>query len=255
MTTDTTNTEKDLAPVMEGVEVTEEVQAAEVLAYLQEEEKAKENTRKEQEKQITAAKFKEVDLSDNPTFQRTFSADPSFIKNEQEEETKTFFLELDDKQIPITDEDQAAYMKAILNDTDVHLEMSMMNGQFKVECRAISVYESDLVLLAALRMSGSEGRDVPSPLLVGCAQQIRVAMQVVRINKKPVPYVSMESNRQADRDEEINQLIAKVDKRLNHMNAAKYGMLVRALNVFEHKLARMNALAYTGNFWKPVEID
>jgi type IV pilus biogenesis protein CpaD/CtpE len=111
-----------------------------------------------------------------------------------------------------------------------------------------------MVLLAALRMSGSEGKDVPTALLPGCAQQIRVAMQTVRINGKDADPIYMEANR-ADRDNEIDKLIARVDARLSRMNAAKYGMLVRALNVFEHKLARMNALAYTGNFWKPVEID
>ena len=235
-------------------EATDAEQAADVLAYLQEEAEAKAAERAAQQEKLDAPKYKEVDLSENPNFNMTFSADPIFEKNKQEQDTKTFFAAIADEQVPITDDDQARYMKAMLNDTDVHLELSMMGGQFNVECRAISVYEADMVLLAALRMSGSEGKDVPTALLPGCAQQIRVAMQTVKINGKDADPIYVEANR-ADQDNEINKLISRVDARLSRMNAAKYGMLVRALNVFEHKLSKMNALAYTGNFWKPVETD
>lgn len=254
MTTDTDIREEVPSFVEEVTSEDTSSQAADVLAYLKEEAEAKAAERAKQQEQLDAPKFKEVDLSENPNFNMTFTADPVFTKNTQEQDTKTFFMAIDDEQVPITDEDQAMYMKAMLNDTDVHLEMSMMGGQFKVECRAISVYEADMVLLAALRMSGSEGKEVPTALLPGCAQQIRVAMQTVRINGRDADPIYIEANR-ADRDNEIDKLIARVDDRLSRMNAAKYGMLVRALNVFEHKLARMNALAYTGNFWKPVEID
>ena len=254
MTTDTDIREAVPSFVEEVTSEDTSSQAADVLAYLKEEAEAKEAERAQQQAQLDAPKFKEVDLSENPNFNMTFTADPVFTKNKQEQDTKTFFMAVDDEQVPITDEDQALYMKAMLNDTDVHLEMSMMGGRFKVECRAISVYEADMVLLAALRMSGSEGKEVPTALLPGCAQQIRVAMQTVRINGKDADPIHIEANR-ADRDNEIDKLIARVDARLSRMNAAKYGMLVRALNMFEHKLARMNALAYTGNFWKPVEID
>lgn len=254
MTTDTDIREEVPSFVEEVTSEDTSSQAADVLAYLKEEAEAKAAERAKQQEQLDAPKFKEVDLSENPNFNMTFTADPVFTKNTQEQDTKTFFMAVDDEQVPITDEDQAMYMKAMLNDTDVHLEMSMMGGQFKVECRAISVYEADMVLLAALRMSGSEGKEVPTALLPGCAQQIRVAMQTVRINGRDADPIYVTANR-ADRDNEIDKLIARVDDRLSRMNAAKYGMLVRALNVFEHKLARMNALAYTGNFWKPVEID
>lgn len=254
MTTDTDIRESVPSFVEEVTGEDTSSQAADVLAYLKEEAEAKAAERAKQQEQLDAPKFKEVDLSENPNFNMTFTADPVFTKNTQEQDTKTFFMAVDDEQVPITDEDQALYMKAMLNDTDVHLEMSMMGGQFKVECRAISVYEADMVLLAALRMSGSEGKEVPTALLPGCAQQIRVAMQTVRINGRDADPIYVTANR-ADRDNEIDKLIARVDDRLSRMNAAKYGMLVRALNVFEHKLARMNALAYTGNFWKPVEID
>lgn len=254
MTTDTDIREEVPSFVEEVTSEDTSSQAADVLAYLKEEAEAKAAERAKQQEQLDAPKFKEVDLSENPNFNMTFTADPVFEKNTQEQDTKTFFMAIDDEQVPITDEDQALYMKAMLNDTDVHLEMSMMGGKFIVECRAISVYEADMVLLAALRMSGSEGKEVPTALLPGCAQQIRVAMQTVRINGKDADPIYVTANR-ADRDNEIDKLIARVDARLSRMNAAKYGMLVRALNVFEHKLARMNALAYTGNFWKPVEID
>jgi hypothetical protein len=223
-----------------------------VMDYLAEEAAARQEEQKQTQEK--AGIFREVDTTENPDFHVNFQADAVFQKDEVEKETETYFVALEDNQIPVTDADQALYLKAMLNDTEVHLTQVLMGGQLRVECRALSVYEADMALLAAMRMSGSEGKEIPTALLPGCMQQIRVAMQVVKINDKAVPSVQLVPARK-NQDSEIDQLIAKVDDILGRMNSGKYGMLVRALNVFEHKLARLNALAYTGNFWKPVETD
>lgn len=228
----------------------EEFDAAAIKAFLAEADAEKEE-KEVPEKKVDRPTFKEVDLDENSKFDRTFRADPTFQKDEVEVDTKTYFAAVEDHQVPITDEDQALYMKAMLNDTEVHLTQSLMGGQLQVECRALSVYELDMVLLAAMRMSGSEGQVAPTALLAGCAQQCRVAMQVTRINDKATGHVTASPDRK-DQDAAIDRLIEAVDAKLRTINSGKYGMLVRALNVFEHKLARMNALAYTGNFWKPV---
>lgn len=246
--------EQEAPDFIEEVAAEDAITSEDVLAYLKAEEETRQEEKETQQNVLNKGKMKEIDPAENPNFQMSFSADPVFAQDHTEVETKNYFVAIEDNQVPITDEDQAMYMKAMLNDTDVHLTQVLMGGNMNVECRAISVYEADMVLLAALRMSGSENKTVPTALLPGCAQQVRVAMQVTRINGKDASPIRLVPDR-ANRDKEINDLINAVDAKLSRMNAGKYGMLVRALNVFEHKLARMNALAYTGNFWKPVETD
>lgn len=229
---------------------TSSIDAEAVKQFLQEEEAAKEAAKKVTLEK-SESKWKAVDADEG--FNTTFTADKMFQLDTQEAQTKEYFAVLEDHQIPITDDDQALFMKAMLNDTAVHLTQSLMGDRLQVECRALSVYENDLMLDTALKMSGSKPGAV-SPTLIGCAQQIRVAMQIVRVNGKEVGYIEMFPDRE-NRAEQIKTLIKLTDARMQQLNTGKYGMFIRALNVFEHKLAKLNSLAYTGNFWNPGETD
>lgn len=199
----------------------------------------------------TQGAFKEVDVS-NGAYHQVFKADTSFTTNKTELYTKTYFVPLEDSQVPITEEDQALYLKAVLNDTPLTLTQSLAGGRVQITCRALSVYEQDLMLEAALFVCG--GEDGVSSLLPSLAQQIRVAMQTVSINKKQFATIYVQPDR-TNRKEQILQLVKQVDAVLSKVDAAKFGFLVRALNVFEHKVAKLNSLAYTGDFWNPAEID
>lgn len=196
--------------------------------------------------------FKEVDLSETDSYTQVFKADTAFTTNHTEAYTKTYFVPLEDSQVPITEDDQALYLKAMLNDVPLTLTQSLAGGRINIACRALSVYEQDLMLETALFVCG--GEDGISSLLPSVAQQIRVAMQTVSINRKPFDTIYVTPDR-ANRRRQIEQLLSQVDSRLAKVDAAKFGFLVRALNVFEHKIAKLNSLAYTGDFWNPAGID
>lgn len=229
---------------------TSSIDAEAVKAFLQEEQAAKDAAKRATLEKIDP-KWHTVDADEG--FNASFVADKSFQEDMQEVQTKEYFAVLEDHQIPISDDDQALFIKAMLNDTPVHLSQTLMGGLLTVECRALSVYENDLMLDAALKMSGSKPGAI-SPTLIGCAQQIRVAMQVTRVNNADVDYIELQPDRE-NREAQIKSLIKKTDERMRKFDTGKYGMLIRALNVFEHKLAKLNSLAYTGNFWSPGVID
>lgn len=185
---------------------------------------------------------------------KVFSADPAFVKNEIEEEIRKYMFKVEGEDLEITDEDQGIYLRAILNDCPVHLTIPIMGGNVKVVCRSLSAYESSILFLAARKMADAETKPENAVLIPGCAQQIRIAMQIISVNGMPQEYVQIDDV-STDRDKLISDIVSKTEKITARISSVKYGAYVRALNVFEHKLTKMNSLAYTGTFWKPVETD
>jgi hypothetical protein len=118
----------------------------------------------------------------------------------------------------------------------------------------LSVYEQDLVLEAAVKVTGGAEEGVLS-LIPSIAQQLRVTMQVVRVNGVDQKALYLEPKRGKAHDAQIDELIEVSDSRTGRMPSSKFGFLVRALNVFEHKVAKMHSLAYNKTFWQPVETD
>ena len=206
-----------------------------------------------EEDEVSAPQIKEVDVTDN-AFVTTVAADKTFDKIEAEELTRMYMAPIKDSEIPITDEDQALYLKAMLNDTPLTLTQTLANDQVAVTCRALSVYEQDLVLEAAIQAVGGQETGIMS-LLPSVAQQLRAAMQITHVNGVNQNAIYLEPARGDAHDEQVMDLIKQSDKKIGKMSAVKFGFLVRALNVFEHKMAKMHSLAYNKTFWKPVEID
>lgn len=219
-------------------------------AIKEQEEQAAINHDEEQDK---IPVIREVDSTDS-MFQTTVTADATFDKVEAEEITRMYMAPVKDSEVPITDDDQALYLKAMLNDVPLELTQSLANGQVVVTCRALSVYEQDLILEAAVQATGGPNEGVLS-LVPSVAQQLRVTMQVTRVNGVSQNAVYMDPKRGKAHDEQIEELINVSDARTGRMPASKFGFLVRALNVFEHKVAKMHSLAYNKTFWKPVETD
>lgn len=245
--------------------ITEDVETASpdaeaVKEYL--EKYVREDAIKEQEEQAVIDRdadqeklpvIREVDTTDS-IFQTTVTADVAFDKVEAEEITRMYMAPVKDSEVPITDDDQALYLKAMLNDVPLELTQALANSQVVVTCRALSVYEQDLVLEAAVKATGGPNEGVLS-LVPSVAQQLRVTMQVTKVNGISQNAIYMEPKRGKAHEEQIDELISVSDNRTGRMPASKFGFLVRALNVFEHKVAKMHSLAYNKTFWKPVETD
>lgn len=252
---------QDTAEHIEEVAEAQAPTAEDVKAFLREEAEKKEaaeaeTTEVEEEKE---PEIKEVDMGSEGIFTQSFSSDVTFERDEAEAVVRQYMAPVQDEQVPITDADQAMYLKSVLNDVPLRLTQTLANGMISVECRALSIYEQDLVVAAALKMAGiktsTEESSAVLSLLPSMAQQIRIVMQVTRINNAAQDYIHLEAkSEKQDRDEQINQLVHQVYSCMERMQTSKFGFLVRAVNVFEHKLAKMNSLAFNKTFWKPVEI-
>lgn len=207
----------------------------------------------EEPESYTPPKITKVDVTDT-AFRANLMADTTFDQVEAEAITRTYMAPIKDTEIPITDNDQALYLKSVLNDVPLELTQTLAGGNVSVTCRALSVYEQDLVLEAALKLVGKQEEGAFS-LLPSIAQQLRAAMQVTRINDVAQNALYLEPKRGEEHEAQVDELIRHTDKYVGRMQFAKFGFLVRALNVFEHKAAHMHAMAYNKTFWKPAEID
>lgn len=227
-----------------------------VKEYLQkyvDEDRVKQEQEEAVENGETSPRIREVNIDDS-AFQTTIAADTTFDKAEAEEIVRMYMAPVKDSEVPITDDDQALYLKAMLNDVPLELSQALANGKVVVTCRALSVYEQDLVLEAAVKLSGGAEEGVLS-LIPSIAQQLRVTMQVTRVNGVDQKAIYLDPKRGKAHDDQIDELIEVSDARTGRMPSSKFGFLVRAVNVFEHKVAKMHSLAYNKTFWKPVETD
>ena len=115
----------------------------------------------------------------------------------------------------------------------------------KVTCRALSVAESEKIIVAAIKYF-KDNPELNSMLMPDYIRQLRTICQVVRINGKPAfPAIDINSE----------TFVSEAWEEFRDMSTARYNAISAALNVFEHKLSRLNAAALNEDFWLPGEID
>ena len=183
-----------------------------------------------------------------------FEADPAFRESLKVEEMKKITATLGVHEVEVTPADQRMYLKAMLNDVPVTLDIPVMGGQVTVTCRALSVFETEKVVTMAIKYF-QDNPEVPSMLMADHIQQMRVLLQVLSINKVPFDGHKPLRENTTDEDMQMDDFRNKSWHTIRNMNITKYNMLVQALNVFETKLARMNSASLNGDFWHPDETD
>lgn len=183
-----------------------------------------------------------------------FEADPAFRESLKVEEMKKITATLGVHEVEVTPADQRMYLKAMLNDVPVTLDIPVMGGQVTVTCRALSVFETEKVVTMAIKYF-QDNPEVPSMLMADHIQQMRVLLQVMSINKVPFDGHKPLRENTTDEDMQMDDFRNKSWHTIRNMNITKYNMLVQALNVFETKLARMNSASLNGDFWHPDETD
>lgn len=199
------------------------------------------------------AKEKLEDLSSGES-RVTFTTDPTFEEVPHEEREKEIFISVRDTEIPVTSEDKILYLKACLNDKPVILDVKMKNG-ISFSCRSLSNYELDLTYVA-VQLFAETYKNVNVGLYESIAQQFRASMQVVSIDGTRQPYLRFSYREGAENmDEDARTLMEKSNKQLQNSQGIRFGLMVRALNVFQHKLTRLQEAAFNEDFWKLGDID
>lgn len=182
---------------------------------------------------------------DNNTVSYNFQSDTTFAETPVADQMQQIAVKVNEYDIPVTEADQRMYLKAILNDAPVELTIPVLKGALNVTCRALSVSESETIITTALKYF-KDNPELNSMLMTDYIRQLRTIFQVVRINGKPAfPHLDLNQDTFA----------SEVWTTFRDMSTARYNAISAALNVFEHKLSRLNSAALNEDFWLPGEID
>lgn len=238
--------------------------AEQVKAFLQQEEEEK---KKEEEK--GAAEANTLLTPDKPKEDNTLEeiaklkrqegldeerielgADTTFEENIMAKEP-VFNIQVLMQSIPITQEDERMYLKSMLNDTPLTLLISLYGGKLELLCRACSVYEQQLAAVAAYRETAkADSMGVASIIAPSLIQKLRIALQIRSCNGIIVSDLSY-SPEPNSFITHADDLLARSEKLVGGTNAARWNAYVYALNIFEHKLAKLNEMALNKDFLSP----
>lgn len=175
--------------------------------------------------------------------------DSSFETNEREKANEVFVPVLD-INVPITQEDKDAYFKAMLFDLPVELPIVSMEGKVTIVCRALNVYENDLVYVALEK--AMKAHKLPAAMWEGLCQQYRLVMQLVKFNGTPMDCVRFDEPGDSQKDADV---LLEGAKRIYKIGMVKYNLFIRSLNVFQYKVNKLNEAIYNQGFWNPVGTD
>jgi len=158
-------------------------------------------------------------------------------------------FEANDLKVETTEQDRSIYLKAVLNDTDLSLEVELAAG-IKLQYRALTNYDFEVVF-TALKKEADAGNINGPAQYASKVQQAAAALQLMNYAGKPVNYVkfsSVNKNIQADAD----ILLAYIKNEMASWAWHKWQCVVTGLRIFEIKLSICNENMRNGNFWLPV---
>lgn len=180
--------------------------------------------------------------------------DTTFVQNGIDNQSITSSVVVKDTRVEITEEDKESYMKALLLDTPVTLRIPCYKGTVYVTCRALSVYEINVSTMAGNQFVDEEKDSrMAALLLTGELQKVRIAMQITHINDIVQPTRSYKYEKDGTIEEHAKDLRTFANARLYDTPEQKWNLMISALNVFEHKLRRLNELSISGDFIVPLE--
>lgn len=180
----------------------------------------------------------------------TFKADSSFEVNEMDLlEKQQVRVNLED--IPVTEADMRNYLKCMLQDVPLELDIELYGGKIIIRARAISAYEQQLAAATAYSYTMSQSNthlaSVIAPVFI---QKLRIALQLRTFNGLPVSDLEFkpEPNMLVAH---IKKLTLRADDLIGSCSAPRWNAYVYALNVFEHKLTKLNEMALNRDFLNP----
>jgi hypothetical protein len=157
-----------------------------------------------------------------------------------------------DTMHPISEGDKEAYLEAMLTESNLHLPIKMSNG-ITIVCRDLNMYERNLSLQLA-KDKIIKNKYMPD-MVITVLREIRLPMQIVKINDKPFKTIYFDYNTDVTDDvfeEDKKALDASYKKTILPLPSMLQSLYLKALNIFEHKLARLEEAAFNSDFWNPV---
>lgn len=194
------------------------------------------------------------EIENSPLFkERRLTRDTTFDKTSYDDHGEEF-VQVKDTKFPITNQDKEQYLEAMLLENPVELDIPLFDGKAIITCRALSVYERDLVVLASVLSTNELDSNFSTLFIDTKLQQFYMALQVTKVNGRQRDYIQF-THTPGEMEKQANELIEWTRNSVEKLPLPSWTMFATALNVFNHKLNKLNELALARNFTEPLGLD
>ena len=180
---------------------------------------------------------------------------PKTYENKKEDYYNNMVIPVQDYNHVITQRDKEDYLDSMMQESELQLTISMKNG-LDVTCRDLNMYEREVSLELAKTLLRADG--LTPQMAYSILANIRMPMQIVKCGSKKFNTIRLEYDPDASADK-LKQDIAYLEKQYKKIimpiPSFLKALYSKALNIFEHKLARLEEAAFNEDFWNPVERD
>lgn len=239
------NTDQDIEEILIPEESEEQVTSDEIKDYINQNSTDGQDTDDETQEEPKEEDEGENRLTIEPP--KTYDTKPSKYYD--------MSVPVQDYDHIVTREDKEAYLDAMMEEVDLHLRIKMKNG-ITITCRDLNMYERELSLELAKKKL--KDQKVLPHMGLAILRSIRLPMQIVQLNNKKFKTIRFEYNPDATQEQfelDMEQLSKKSKEVMMRIPSSLDSLYTKALNIFEHKLARLEEAAFNEDFWNPVERD
>lgn len=155
-------------------------------------------------------------------------------------------------QVEVNTQDKALYLKSLLNDTNLQLNIKLEMG-LEFIIRATTNYDLD-VIFKTLELYSEESQ-IPGPAQYATlVQKCAAALQIVKLSDKNLDPPVFSSDKISVNDA-ATQLKNRIDNVLSCWPWPKWNAALTALRIFETKLAICNENSRQANFWQTADAN
>jgi len=178
------------------------------------------------------------------------SRDKTFDENPSKVDAIMSEVLIDTQKVDITVTDRQGYLKAVLNDMPVKLDVELCAGQIKYKIRSRTSWEQTC-LYAALQKDQEEEivKDLASVVIqlqkYGCVLMVE-SINGTLFSKETIP-------QEMSVEDAVERLRTLRREKIEPMSMPKWGLMLNALRLFESKLAKMGTECLNENFWEPAD--
>lgn len=151
--------------------------------------------------------------------------------------------------VDITDSDKRNYIKAVLNDVPVELELALCGGSIKTKFRSRTSWEQTC-MYAALKKDQDDGIVADLASVVIQLQKYGCCIMLQSVGDKVFSKEGISED--VSIDDAITKLRQLRMEKVEVLSVPKWGILLNALRLFEAKLAKMGTECVNEDFWEPV---
>lgn len=192
----------------------------------------------------------EIVPEDNPFPEPELTPDPAFSKTMGT--LNPTVTTSDGQTVEITETDKEKYLRALLLNKPVLLDVELYGGRFKLTCRALSTYEYQLVDLLGLKLFEMYSANTARTLLPAKIHIWRMALQILKLNGIPCEFLEFKPER-GKLNEHLEELDTQAEQIIGAMSTSLYNACRIGLNAFHTKLTKLDQLALARDFSTPVD--